>query len=254
MEWKKVKTRIRKIFCAVLATAMLVTGVLSQTQTAQAEAYSWMATAETIRLGQTYSGLVELGKNGKDTDEYLYIYLPVNMNITLNVKEKGTKHFDWINIYNSNGQRIQFLWDGWNYSRNTAQSVCTKKMKLHKGGYYINLHEIYNCFYDEKKTKAFTVKITGTLTYATRITGARKLSRRNLKLAWKRIGGVRGYEVYRSTSLRGTYRRVKTVSGITCIDRNLTTNRNYYYKVRAYKIIGNKKYYTPFSGAKKIRM
>lgn len=61
-------------------------------------------------------------------------------------------------------------------------------------------------------------------------------------------------EVYRSTSLRGTYRRVKTVSGITCIDRNLTTNRNYYYKVRAYKIIGNKKYYTPFSGAKKIRM
>ena len=104
------------------------------------------------------------------------------------------------------------------------------------------------------KTKAFTVKITGTLTYATRITGARKLSRRNLKLAWKRIGGVRGYEVYRSTSLRGTYRRVKTVSGITCIDRNLTTNRNYYYKVRAYKIIGNKKYYTPFSGAKKIRM
>lgn len=63
MEWKKVKTCIRKIFCVVLATAMLVTGVLSQTQTAQAEVYSWMATAETIRLGQTYSGLVELGKS-----------------------------------------------------------------------------------------------------------------------------------------------------------------------------------------------
>ena len=64
--------------------------------------------------------------------------------------EKGTKHFDWINIYNSNGQRIQFLGDGWNYSCNTAQSVYTKKMNLHKGGYYINLHEIYNCFYNEK--------------------------------------------------------------------------------------------------------
>ena len=127
-------------------------------------------------------------------------------------------------------------------------------MILNKGGYYIRLHEYYNAVWGENLTQSYSVKLTGTFTATTKITAVKKISKKNLKLTWNRIGGVSGYEVFRSTSSKGSYKKIATVSGTTYTNRNLSRNRNYYYKVRAYKKIGNVKYYTSFSAAKKARL
>ncbi|ALC91646.1 hypothetical protein AM500_19040 [Bacillus sp. FJAT-18017] len=71
-----------------------------------------------------------------------------------------------------------------------------------------------------------------------------------LKVSWNVIPGANGYEVYRATSLYGTYSNIKTItSGSTSsyINTSLSTGRTYYYKVRAYRVVGGKKVYNSFS-------
>lgn len=256
MKRKKLRTGIKKFFSVIIAVAIIMTGVFAQTEIASATTYKWMSSARALKLNQTYIGTAQPQKSGYDYDGYFYVYLPVNMNVKLTVREVGTKHFSCISVYKSNGERIKFLADDdeWEYNYNTKKSTYTKKMSLRKGGYYINVHEMYNAVWGESLTQTYSIKLTGTLTSTTRITGMRKLSGRNLKLAWKRMSGVSGYEVFRSTSKYGTYRKAATVSGIVYVNRNLTRNRTYYYKIRAFKKIGGKKYYAPSSAAKGIRM
>lgn len=68
-----------------------------------------------------------------------------------------------------------------------------------------------------------------------------------IKLSWKKIKNAAGYQVYRSTSLNGKYKKVKEYksgSANTYSDTKAKFNKTYYYKVRAYekvKVKGKKK-------------
>src|SRR5574344_674000 len=64
-----------------------------------------------------------------------------------------------------------------------------------------------------------------------------------LSLSWNKIALAESYQIYRSTSLNGTYSRVATLNvtdtenngdTITYIDKSLKFNKVYYYKVRCY--------------------
>ncbi|MBQ7741191.1 MAG: fibronectin type III domain-containing protein [Eubacterium sp.] len=71
-----------------------------------------------------------------------------------------------------------------------------------------------------------------------------------LRLDWKGNSTVSGYEVYRSTSLNGTYTKLGTVKRAGYwyfIDLKAQKNKTYYYKVRAYKVTTKKTYYSPYS-------
>lgn len=252
MKGKKLKTGIKKFFSVIIAVAMIMTGVFAQTEIASAAVYDWMGSAHKLQLNQSYEESLGLDLIEGTPHRIFYIYLPANMNVRLTTWVKGSTYFSGINIYNSSGKRVKAIGnsDGWKYNYDAKKSVYTKKISLRKGGYYIDLEDY---FYDIL-SKTYGIKTTVSLASTTRITGLRKLSGRNLKLAWKRMSGVSGYEVFRSTSKYGTYRKVATVSGIVYVNRNLTRNRTYYYKVRAFKKIGGKKYYAPSSAAKGIRM
>lgn len=69
-------------------------------------------------------------------------------------------------------------------------------------------------------------------------------------LSWKKVSGAKGYEVYRATSPKGTYKRCKVLtsgSKTTYTDQKLSGGKTYYYKVRAYKISASKKVYGSYS-------
>ena len=66
-------------------------------------------------------------------------------------------------------------------------------------------------------------------------------------ISWAAVSGSNGYEVYRSTSSTGVYTLVATTSAINYNNSGLVTNSNYYYKVRAYKLVGTTKHYSGFS-------
>jgi len=72
----------------------------------------------------------------------------------------------------------------------------------------------------------------------------------SIKLTWNKVNGAKGYQVYRAFSKNGTYKKLKTVTGRTLTNINLTVNKGYYYKVRAYRVVNGKYKYGKFSSIK----
>lgn len=65
----------------------------------------------------------------------------------------------------------------------------------------------------------------------------------SISTSWSAIPLATGYEVYKATSSNGSYALLLDTTGISCEDTGLTINTNYYYKVRAYMMIGTSKVY-----------
>ena len=72
----------------------------------------------------------------------------------------------------------------------------------------------------------------------------------SITMSWKKVSNATGYEVYRATSKKGKYTKVKTTTSITYKQGKLTRGKTYYYKVRAYKSINGSKIYGNFSSVK----
>lgn len=72
-------------------------------------------------------------------------------------------------------------------------------------------------------------------------------SKTYVKLKWDSCVGVTGYEVYKSTSKYGTYKKVKALKTTSFKNTGLKSGKTYYYKVRAYKTVGTKKIYGAYS-------
>lgn len=90
--------------------------------------------------------------------------------------------------------------------------------------------------------------------YPSKVSGVRILSNttNSLKIRWDKEYGVTGYRIYRSTSKDGKYTKVATVSNKssnTYTDGGLISGKTYYYKIRAYKTVGNENLYGDYSNA-----
>jgi len=67
------------------------------------------------------------------------------------------------------------------------------------------------------------------------------------KLSWSAVSGATKYEVYRAASSSGTYEKIAETSSRSFKDTGLTKDQTYYYKVRAYRLVGSSKVYGPYS-------
>ena len=74
------------------------------------------------------------------------------------------------------------------------------------------------------------------------------------QFTWSKVSGASGYEVYRTTSLKESYRLVKSTTSLHYINYGLTKGKTYYYKVRSYRIVGKKKIYSNFSSVYSVKM
>ena len=78
--------------------------------------------------------------------------------------------------------------------------------------------------------------------------------KRKAYIKWNKISGANGYEIYRSTSKNGKYSKIKTLTGTSYTNCNLSSKKVYYYKVRAYRNVNGKKVYSPYSSIKYIKI
>ena len=77
---------------------------------------------------------------------------------------------------------------------------------------------------------------------------ARKDSK--VRFSWKKVKGVSGYQLVRSTRKHGGFRRVKTVRSAAAsawTGGKLKKGRKYYYKIRPFTKIGSRTYYGKYS-------
>lgn len=80
-----------------------------------------------------------------------------------------------------------------------------------------------------------------------------KVTSRSVRLKWRKTKGATGYQVYRATSKKGSYRKVATTRKNYVTNKKLTPGKTYFYKVRAYRTVKKKKRYSRFSSVLKVR-
>ena len=74
----------------------------------------------------------------------------------------------------------------------------------------------------------------------------------SLKVSWNKVAGAKGFLIYRSKSLTGTYKKVwnvKSGSKLYFTDNDCVCGQRYYYKVKAYRTINGKTFYGELSDA-----
>ncbi len=76
---------------------------------------------------------------------------------------------------------------------------------------------------------------------------AEGISSTTIKIGWNKISRATGYELYRSEELDGKYLLIKDIPGYETADKSITKGKKYYYKVRAYEKVNDKKVYSEFS-------
>ena len=126
----------------------------------------------------------------------------------------------------------------------TGKSNTTyKDTKLIEGKTYFYKVETINKVHGKKGYSGGSPAISGKTLKKTSVTGAKAENSTSISLTWKKVSGVTGYQIYRSTRKNSGFVEVATVKGagtVTYKDTGLSAGETYYYKVRAYKS-GSKK-------------
>ncbi len=63
-----------------------------------------------------------------------------------------------------------------------------------------------------------------------------------ISISWKSISGAKTYQVYRSTSESGTFKKIATTSKRTYLDKKINQNEYYYYKIKAASVNSSNAY------------
>lgn len=82
-----------------------------------------------------------------------------------------------------------------------------------------------------------------------------KAGKQKLKVSFKKMSGINGYEIYLSDSRDGLYEKAATLKKASKTDttiKKLTSHKTYYLKIRAYKKWNKITTYTRYSDIKSI--
>ena len=176
------------------------------------------------------------------------------------VKAKGVSYnynavkLTWNKVSNANGYYI-YRYDAKTKSYKLIKTVSSKY------NYYINSSLTCNNYYYYRviaynntnglvKSKYNTVKVKPILKSTSIKVSAGK---KKAYIKWNKVSGASGYQIYTKNS-KGKYVLTKTTKSTSYTKTKLTPKKTYYYKVRAYKVVGGKKVYSSFSTVKKVKV
>jgi len=131
----------------------------------------------------------------------------------------------------------------------TAVSYTDKGLTNNKTYYY--KVRAYKNVIGSKNYSSFSSAITKKVSLTKPTLSASAKSSSSIKLSWKKVSGATGYEIYRSASQNGSYKKIKTVSNLTFTDKSLKSGKTYFYKIKAIQKTTDKTYRSSNSGIKK---
>lgn len=88
---------------------------------------------------------------------------------------------------------------------------------------------------------------------STKIKSLKSSKKKQVAVKWKKVSGATQYEVYRSTSKKGKYKKLATTKKTSYTDKKATGGKKYYYKIRVCKKIDKKNYYSSYSAVKSVK-
>lgn len=212
-----------------------------------------------LNVGQTYYFKVYTGYKDKTGTHYSGATLvsaktivgkPKSLKITgtaynsVNLTWKKSNDAQGYYVYRSTKANSGYVKIG------STKSTAYKDTKVKTGTTYYYKVEAYRTRAGKKYLSGVTgyVKAKPDLqkTSITKITAGSK----KLTLSFKKVSGASGYEIYRATSKKGSYKKIATTKAVSYINKNLKKKTTYYYKVRAYRKVSGKIVYGSFSAVK----
>ncbi len=155
------------------------------------------------------------------------------------------KLFSGYEIYNSSNKKVASVRKKdvnkakvSNLKAGTAKTFRVRGYVIKNGDYY------YSPFV---KIKASTAP------KATKISSLTSKKSKQVVVKWKKIKGASSYEIYRSTSKKGTYKKLASTSKTSYTDKKATKGKTYYYKIRVCKKDKTGTYYSSYSSIKSVK-
>jgi len=193
-------------------------------------------------------------------DENLYARFEKTPDTPLNIKiasvDYNKLNINWDQVNGSSGYEI--------YRSTTIDGPFNYKMEVQTGStsqytnlfldtgktYYYKIRS-YKIIDQDKVFSPFTSIYSGKPVLGpSSILKATVENFNSVQISWNEVSGATGYELYRATSLTGSYSNLTPYidgNGTSYLNENLTSGTTYYYKVRAYKLIDGIKVYNSFS-------
>lgn len=226
-------------YVLVSVSSTLYTGDYGLTVTTKA-ASNWesevngdTATANSLKVGKEMHGVIS--SYSGDLDYYKFTLDKTSyVNVSLSHKKMNVAGTSWyVYLLKSNGSRLNYLTDhlysyaGDAYTESTA-------IKMEKGTYYV----VVRAAAGNKNAvgEEYTVSVNKISAKKPKVSSVKSGGYHKLKVTWKAVPGAVSYTIARSTSKDGSYTEVKTIDNVSTIswtDKNVTTGKTYYYKVKA---------------------
>lgn len=205
------------------------------------------ATATKVNLNKTYSGIIN--KSG-DKDFYK-LEIPSSGTLSIKVGHEYKDQSNYWNVYvyeYTSGEYRQLLgeavWQG------TGKITKLQDLYVEKNGtYYLVVEEGRDV---HSGSDGYKLKISYNLYTPSNLKA--KKSDKSIKLSWNKSKDVSGYEVYYKTSKNGKYKKLATTKSNSYTLKKASSGTTYYFKVRAYKKSGNKKYYSGYTNISNLKM
>lgn len=194
--------------------------------------------ANSINYNTKYYG--QLAKNHDDVDYYKFTVSGKKI-ITLDFTSEMTSGY--ARIYDQSGNSQGYL-----SFNNTANITKSDIWQLSSGTYYL-------CVSSNSYCGNYSFKI-GTITVPKKVTlsSVKSNKKRKVTAKWKKISGVSGYELQYSSTKYFYYTNTYIVKGKSKTIKGLYSKNRYYFRVRAYKIVGNNKIYGAWSKKKSVKV
>ena len=262
----------KKLLVALISAALVVTSIMpvsAAAVTEQGETANNAVAENTVQTGEN-TAMTEENKesvtspteeNTEDTSETAVITADDVKNAEIKVSAKGVSY-----------KTIRVSWeasldlDGYSVYRATSKSGKFSYKKTTAENKYSNIGVKYNKRYyykvkgykviDGKKVYTKYSKVVSAKAKLTAPTDVKTASSDidRVKVSWSKVSGADGYKIYSKTGKSGKYTLRKTTKSTTCKlraywDAETDEPITYYYKVKAYKKIKGKTYYSDYSKA-----
>lgn len=168
----------------------------------------------------------------KGRTDYAGVYtIPLENPVPL---AKGTLFSVVVETPESTGVDVEYGMDAWNGMLRTKAYIAPCQSYAYYYGEWQDMEELnMSNRTGNVCVKAYTSSLKGKKVDQVKNLKKKEAKKTSLTLKWSKVSGANGYEIFRSTSKNGTYKKIKTVSGTTFKDTGLKKNKTYYYRVRA---------------------
>ncbi|MGN0654622.1 MAG: fibronectin type III domain-containing protein [Oscillospiraceae bacterium] len=188
-----------------------------------------------VILNNTYSGNI----NNNDDEDVYKVVAPMKGKISITFNHVFADSYDDWNVYiykYSNGEYSQLSCTNVDLNSN-SKTVLPAVGTVKNGMYYIKVSKCCSGVIGKNYTIDINFSFSGSTSFK-----VSSRSTNSLKLAWSKVGGVSGYQLQRKSG--NSYKTVVNTTATSYKMSNLKTGTKYTFRIRAYKELNGKKYYS----------